>query len=51
MLEHGADPNILSDQGTSAMAVASAEGAPRELIALMMEKGFDPQKARRRATD
>ena len=51
MLEHGADPNILSDQGMSAMAVASAEGAPRELIALMMEKGFDPQKGRKRATD
>jgi ankyrin repeat protein len=49
MLEHGADPNLLSDQGMSAMAVAAAEGAPRELIVLVVEKGFDPQKARRRA--
>lgn len=49
MLQHGADPNILSDQGMSVVSVAAAEGAPRELIALMMEKGFDPQKPRRRA--
>ena len=49
MLEHGADPNILSDQGMSVVTVAAAEGAPKELIALMMEKGFDPQKPRRRA--
>ena len=49
LLEHGADPNILSDQGMSVVSVAAAEGAPRELIALMMEKGFDPQRMRRRA--
>ena len=49
MLEHGADPNILSDQKLSVMSMASAEGAPRELIALMLQKGFDPQRARRRA--
>jgi ankyrin repeat protein len=48
MLEHGADPNILSDQGMSVVTVAAAEGAPKELITLMMEKGFDPQKPRRR---
>lgn len=49
LLEHGADANLLSDQGMSAMAVASAEGAPRELIALMVAKGFDPELARSRS--
>jgi ankyrin repeat protein len=49
LLEHGADPNILSDQGLSAMVFASAEDAPKDLVALMIEKGFDPQKAHRRA--
>ena len=49
LLEHGADPNILSDQGMSVMAVASSEGAPRELIALLLQKGFDPQHTYRRA--
>ena len=49
LVELGADPNILSDQGMSVVSVAAAEGAPRELIALMMEKGFDPQRMRRRA--
>jgi uncharacterized protein len=49
LLEHGADPNILSDQGLSAVAVASSQGAPPSLIALMLEKGFDPQKAHPRA--
>jgi ankyrin repeat protein len=48
LLEHGADPNIVSDQGMSAMAVATDEGAPKELIELMLAKGFDPQQARRR---
>ena len=48
MLEHGADPNILSDQGMSVVAAAATEGAPKELIALMLEKGFDPQRTRRR---
>jgi len=51
LLEHGADPNILSDQGMSAMQVATAEGAPRQLIELMHAKGFDPQKAHRRPQD
>jgi cytohesin len=46
LLEHGADPNIRSDQGMSVMEVASGEGAPRELIELIMAKGFDPQLAR-----
>jgi ankyrin repeat protein len=49
MLERGADPNILSDQGISVVTVAAAEGAPKELITLMLEKGFDPQRARKRA--
>ncbi len=46
LLEHGADPNIRSDQGMSVMEVASAEGAPRDLIELILAKGFDPQLAR-----
>ena len=49
MLESGADPNLLSDQGMSVMGLASAERAPRELIALLVQKGFDPQRAHRRA--
>ena len=44
LLERGADPNIRSDQGLSVMEMAAAEGAPKELIALLLEKGFDPQK-------
>jgi ankyrin repeat protein len=48
LLERGADPNILSDQGMSVIAFASMERAPRELVALIVEKGFDPQKAHRR---
>jgi len=48
LLEHGADPNILSDQGMSVISMASVEGAPKELIALMMAKGFDPQRTHRR---
>jgi ankyrin repeat protein len=48
LLEHGADPNIKSDQGLSVMEMAAAEGAPRALVALLLEKGFDPQKAARR---
>jgi len=48
LLEHGADPNVLSDQGMSVMAMASTEGAPRELVALLVAKGFDPQLAHRR---
>jgi ankyrin repeat protein len=47
LLEHGADPNIRSDQGLSVMEMAAGEGAPRELLALMLEKGFDPRKAQR----
>jgi ankyrin repeat protein len=49
LLEHGADPNLLSDQGMSVMSMASVEGAPKELAALIVEKGFDPRKAHRRA--
>ena len=48
LLEHGADPNILSDQGMSVIAMASVEGAPKEIVALLVAKGFDPQLAHRR---
>lgn len=47
LLEHGADPNIRSDQGMSVMEIASGEGAPRELIQLIVAKGFDPELARK----
>jgi ankyrin repeat protein len=46
LLQHGADPNIRSDQGVSVMEMAASEGAPRELIELIVAKGFDPQLAR-----
>ena len=39
LLEKGADPNIRSDQGRSAWDMASAEGAPKELVDLMISKG------------
>ena len=48
MLKAGANPNIRSDQGMSVMEMASAEGAPKELIELIVDKGFDPQQARPR---
>jgi uncharacterized protein len=48
LLQHGADPNLRTDQGTTVMEVASGEGAPRELLQLILAKGFDPQLARRR---
>jgi ankyrin repeat protein len=48
LLDHGADPNIRSDQGLSVMEMASSEGAPRELIELIVAKGFDPRLARQR---
>ncbi|MGH9386071.1 MAG: ankyrin repeat domain-containing protein [Vicinamibacterales bacterium] len=47
LLEHGADPNLRSDQGLSVMEMASDEGAPRMLLELIMAKGFDPQLAHR----
>jgi len=40
LLEKGADPNIRSDQGMSAMGVAAAEGAPKDLTDLIFAKGF-----------
>ena len=40
LLEQGADPNIRSDQDMSSMEVATAEGAPKELIDLMVAKGY-----------
>jgi ankyrin repeat protein len=38
MLEHGADPNIRSDQGITAMEMARAEGAPKDVIELIKAK-------------
>jgi ankyrin repeat protein len=38
LLEKGADPNIRSDQGMSAMDMARAEGAPKGLIDLIVAK-------------
>ena len=46
LLEHGADPNILSDQGMSVMVMASAEQAPRDSW-LYRTEGLDPQAARK----
>jgi ankyrin repeat protein len=48
LLERGADPNIRSDQGRSVMEFAADEGAPRSLIQLIVDKGFDPRLAERR---
>jgi ankyrin repeat protein len=48
LLQRGADPNIRSDQGLSVMEMAAADGAPRDLIALIVARGFDPQRAARR---
>jgi ankyrin repeat protein len=49
LLERGADPNILSDQGMSVMEMAKVESAPPELIRLIVDKGFNAEKAHRRA--
>jgi ankyrin repeat protein len=49
LLEHGADPNIRSDQGQTVLEMASREGAPRDLLDLILKRGFDaatPQGAR-----
>ena len=35
MLDHGADPNVMSDQGMTAMDMAKVEGAPAQLIELI----------------
>ena len=45
MLARGADPNIRSHQGTTVMAMAAEEGAPRQLLQEMLARGFDAQKA------
>ncbi len=47
LLERGADPNILSQQRRSVLAMASEEGAPRELLELILTRGFDTRMARR----
>ncbi|MFA5910863.1 MAG: ankyrin repeat domain-containing protein [Vicinamibacterales bacterium] len=46
LLEMGADPNIRSDQGMSAMDMATVEGAPQALLALMVAKGFKERTRR-----
>jgi len=45
LLERGADPNIVSHQGRSVMAVAAEEGAPVELLQALLARGCDPNKA------
>ena len=45
LLERGADPNILSHQGRSVMAMAAEEGAPVELLQALLARGFGPSKA------
>jgi ankyrin repeat protein len=46
LLELGANPNIRSHQGKSIMEMAAEEGAPKELLAQLLERGFDPRQAR-----
>jgi ankyrin repeat protein len=46
LLERGANPNIRSQQGTSVMAMAADEGAPKDLLVLLLDKGFSPREAR-----
>ncbi len=46
LLERGADPNIRTQQGHSAMAMAADEGAPRELLGELLKRGFDPREAK-----
>lgn len=38
LLEHGADPGLKSDQGVSVMTMAQDEGAPKELLELILAK-------------
>lgn len=46
LLAHGADPNLRSDQDLSTMDMARAEGAPKELIDLLLAKGFTGEPIR-----
>jgi ankyrin repeat protein len=46
LLERGADPNIRTQQGHMSLSIAADEGAPKELLAVLLSKGFDPQAAR-----
>ena len=45
LLDRGADPNIRTQQGHSTLAMA-ADGAPKELLAVLLSKGFDPRQAK-----
>ncbi|MEW6323306.1 MAG: ankyrin repeat domain-containing protein [Acidobacteriota bacterium] len=47
LLERGANPNIRSGQGRSVLEVASSEGAPRELLQALLDRGYDARLARR----
>ena len=38
LLEHGADPALKSDQGVTVMGMAQAEGAPKELLELILAR-------------
>jgi ankyrin repeat protein len=49
LLERGANPNIRSHQGTSTMALAAEEGAPKSLLEQLLARGFDPRVAHRSA--
>lgn len=46
LLDRGADPNIRTQQGHSTLAMAADEGAPKELLAVLLSKGFDPRQAK-----
>jgi ankyrin repeat protein len=47
LLERGADPNIPSRRGKTVLATAADEGAPKDLLQLILARGFDTQLARR----
>lgn len=47
LLKRGADPNILSQQRQSILALAANERAPRELLQLILARGFDAEMAQR----
>ncbi|MGE0041333.1 MAG: ankyrin repeat domain-containing protein [Vicinamibacterales bacterium] len=47
LLERGADPNIRSREGLSAMEVATREHAPADLVALLVARGYREEAAAR----
>lgn len=46
LLEHAADPNIRTREGRSVLGMAADEGAPVDLLRLILAHGFDPQTAK-----